>query len=43
MAGSDYGIGTWVGQAAVDPDVVRATVAAMAQRARVASREFWKH
>jgi 5-methyltetrahydropteroyltriglutamate--homocysteine methyltransferase len=43
MAGSDCGFGTWVGQAAVDPDVVWAKMAAMAEGARRASREFWKH
>jgi 5-methyltetrahydropteroyltriglutamate--homocysteine methyltransferase len=43
IAGSDCGFGTWVGQAAVDPDVVWAKMAAMAQGARIASREFWKH
>jgi len=43
MAGSDCGYGTWVGQAAVDPDVVWAKFAAMAEGARIASREFWKH
>jgi len=42
MAGSDCGYGTWVGQAAVDPDVVWAKMAAMAEGARMASREFWK-
>ena len=42
MAGSDCGFGTWVGQAAVDPDVVWAKMAAMAEGARRASREFWK-
>jgi len=41
IAGSDCGYGTWVGQAAVDPDVVWAKLAAMAQGARIASREFW--
>ncbi len=41
IAGSDCGFGTWVGQAAVDPDVVWAKMAAMAQGARIASREFW--
>jgi 5-methyltetrahydropteroyltriglutamate--homocysteine methyltransferase len=41
MAGSDCGYGTWVGQAAVDPDVVWAKFAAMAEGARIASREFW--
>jgi 5-methyltetrahydropteroyltriglutamate--homocysteine methyltransferase len=43
IAGSDCGFGTWVGQAAVDPDVVWAKMAAMAEGARIASREFWKH
>ena len=42
MAGSDCGFGTWVGQAAVDPDVVWAKMAAMAEGARMATREFWK-
>jgi len=42
MAGSDCGFGTWVGQAAVDPDVVWAKMAAMAEGARMASREFCK-
>ncbi|MEO8675357.1 MAG: cobalamin-independent methionine synthase II family protein [Casimicrobiaceae bacterium] len=42
MAGSDCGFGTWVGQAAVDPDVVWAKMAAMAEGARIATREFWK-
>ena len=34
IAGSDCGFGTWVGQAAVDPDVVWAKMAAMAEGAR---------
>jgi len=42
IAGSDCGYGTWVGQAAVDPDVVWAKFAAMAEGARLASRQFWK-
>jgi 5-methyltetrahydropteroyltriglutamate--homocysteine methyltransferase len=42
IAGSDCGFGTWVGQAAVDPDVVWAKLAAMAEGARLASKEFWK-
>ncbi len=42
IAGSDCGFGTWVGQAAVDPDVVWAKMAAMAEGARIASRQFWK-
>jgi len=43
MAGSDCGYGTWVGQAAVDPDVVWAKMTAMAEGARIASRAFWNH
>ena len=43
MAGSDCGFGTWVGQAAVDPDVVWAKMAAMAEGARIASRQLWGH
>ena len=42
IAGSDCGYGTWVGQAAVDPDVVFAKLAAMAEGARIASKQFWK-
>ena len=34
IAGTDCGYGTWVGQAAVDPDVVWAKLAAMAEGAR---------
>lgn len=41
IAGSDCGYGTWVGQAAVDPDVVWAKLAALAEGARIASRMFW--
>jgi 5-methyltetrahydropteroyltriglutamate--homocysteine methyltransferase len=41
IAGSDCGYGTWVGQAAVDPQVVWAKLAAMAEGARIASKEFW--
>ena len=41
MAGSDCGYGTWVGQSAVDPDVVWAKLAAMAEGAAIASRRFW--
>ena len=41
MAGSDCGYGTWVGQAAVDADVVWAKLAALAEGARIASRQFW--
>jgi 5-methyltetrahydropteroyltriglutamate--homocysteine methyltransferase len=41
IAGSDCGYGTWVGQAAVDPEVVWAKLASLAEGARLASREFW--
>jgi 5-methyltetrahydropteroyltriglutamate--homocysteine methyltransferase len=41
IAGTDCGFGTWVGQAAVDPDIVWAKLAAMAEGARLASREFF--
>ena len=41
VAGSDCGYGTWVGQAAVDPQVVWAKLAAMAEGARIASRKYW--
>ena len=37
IAGSDCGFGTWVGQAAVDPDVVFAKLAAMAEGAAIAT------
>jgi 5-methyltetrahydropteroyltriglutamate--homocysteine methyltransferase len=42
MAGSDCGYGTWVGQAAVDPDIVWAKLAALAEGARIASGQLWK-
>ncbi len=42
IAGSDCGFGTWVGQAAVDPDVVWAKFAALAEGARIATRQFWR-
>src|SRR5208282_3252634 len=42
VAGTDCGYGTWVGQAAVDPDVVWAKLTALAEGARIASKEFWK-
>jgi 5-methyltetrahydropteroyltriglutamate--homocysteine methyltransferase len=41
IAGSDCGYGTWVGQAAVDADVVWAKFRAMAEGAKIASRGFW--
>jgi 5-methyltetrahydropteroyltriglutamate--homocysteine methyltransferase len=42
IAGSDCGYGTWVGQAAVDPDVVWAKLTALAEGARIATERFWK-
>ncbi len=42
IAGSDCGYGTWVGQAAVDPDVVFAKLRAMADGAAIATKRFWK-
>ena len=41
LAGTDCGFGTWVGQAAVDPDIVWAKLAALAEGARLASRDLW--
>ena len=38
IAGSDCGFGTWVGQAAVDPDVVWAKLRALREGADLASR-----
>jgi 5-methyltetrahydropteroyltriglutamate--homocysteine methyltransferase len=42
VGGSDCGYGTWVGQAAVDPQIVWVKLAALAEGARIASREFWR-
>jgi 5-methyltetrahydropteroyltriglutamate--homocysteine methyltransferase len=42
VASSDCGYGTWVGQAAVDPQVVWAKMAAMAEGARIATKQFWR-
>ena len=42
IAGSDCGYGTWVGQAAVDPDIVWAKFAALTEGARIASERFWR-
>jgi 5-methyltetrahydropteroyltriglutamate--homocysteine methyltransferase len=42
LAGSDCGFGTWVGQAAVDPDVTWAKLGALAEGARLASAELWR-
>jgi 5-methyltetrahydropteroyltriglutamate--homocysteine methyltransferase len=41
IAGTDCGFGTWVGQAAVDPDIAWAKLKSLAEGARLASREFW--
>ena len=41
IAGTDCGYGTWVGQAAVDPDVVWAKLAALTEGARLAADKFW--
>jgi 5-methyltetrahydropteroyltriglutamate--homocysteine methyltransferase len=41
IAGTDCGFGTWVGQSAVDPDIVWAKLAALAEGARLASKECW--
>jgi 5-methyltetrahydropteroyltriglutamate--homocysteine methyltransferase len=41
IAGTDCGFGTWVGQAAVDPGIVWAKLGALAEGARLASREFF--
>jgi 5-methyltetrahydropteroyltriglutamate--homocysteine methyltransferase len=41
IAGTDCGFGTWVGQAAVDPDIVWAKLATLAEGARLASRALW--
>jgi 5-methyltetrahydropteroyltriglutamate--homocysteine methyltransferase len=41
LAGSDCGYGTWVGQAAVDPDVVWAKLAALTEGAAIASRQLF--
>jgi 5-methyltetrahydropteroyltriglutamate--homocysteine methyltransferase len=41
IAGSDCGYGTWVGQAAVDPDVVWAKLAALAEGARIATNRLF--
>jgi 5-methyltetrahydropteroyltriglutamate--homocysteine methyltransferase len=41
IAGTDCGFGTWVGQAAVDPDIVWAKLGSLATGAQLASRELW--
>jgi 5-methyltetrahydropteroyltriglutamate--homocysteine methyltransferase len=42
VAGSDCGYGTWVGQVAVDRQVVWAKLASLAEGARLATRGFWR-
>jgi 5-methyltetrahydropteroyltriglutamate--homocysteine methyltransferase len=41
VAGTDCGFGTWVGQAAVVPDIVWAKLASLAEGARRATKELW--
>ena len=41
LAGTDCGFGTWVGQAAVDPGVVWAKMASLAEGAKLATRALW--
>lgn len=41
IAGSDCGYGTWVGQAAVEPEIVWAKLGALAEGARLASEQLW--
>jgi 5-methyltetrahydropteroyltriglutamate--homocysteine methyltransferase len=41
MAGTDCGFSIHVGTGGVDPDVVWAKLAALAQGAELASRKFW--
>jgi 5-methyltetrahydropteroyltriglutamate--homocysteine methyltransferase len=41
IAGTDCGFGTWVGQSAVDPDIVWAKLKTLAAGARLATREFF--
>ena len=41
LAGTDCGFGTWVGQSAVDPDVVWAKLGALAEGARLASKSLY--
>jgi len=43
MAGVDCGFSIHVGQGGVDPDVVWAKLAALAEGARIASKKFWRH
>ena len=41
IAGSDCGYGTWVGQAAVEPEIVWKKFEALVEGARLASQELW--
>jgi len=41
IAGSDCGYGTWVGQAAVEPGIVWAKLAAMSEGAAIATKKLW--
>jgi 5-methyltetrahydropteroyltriglutamate--homocysteine methyltransferase len=41
IAGSDCGYGTWVGQAAVEPEIVWKKLEAMAEGAKLASAQLW--
>ena len=41
IAGTDCGFGTWVGQSAVDADIVWAKLGTLAEGARHASRELY--
>jgi len=42
IVGSDCGFGTWVGQAAVDPEITWAKLGALSEGARIASKRLWK-
>jgi 5-methyltetrahydropteroyltriglutamate--homocysteine methyltransferase len=42
IAGTDCGFGTWVGQSAVDPDIVWAKLASLVEGARLATRAFFR-
>ena len=42
IAGSDCGFSTFVDTARIDPDVVWKKLAAMAEGARIATKEFWR-
>lgn len=43
IAGSDCGFGTFAGFGPVDPDIAYMKLAAMAEGARLASRQLWRH